>query len=404
MDNLHYLLQKASSNSNKNLEILPNFFSQDEKQLLSQKSVSIVGTNGKTSTATVLNELLSRNGLSTTLFTSPHLVNVNERIQIKKEIIKDIDLDRGMEKVRVFEATNKITLGYFESIFLIAATYFLNNNLDIFIVEAGIGGRLDTTSILNSQIVCLTNIGLDHTELLGTTIEKILHEKILVSKNVKQFINGSIEIHTKYEHLIKESLKVKNVDYHLGFITDEYVNSSSIVETNYLKSNQSNAIKVSKVILGNLNKTDKFKNDPLYLKKINKMKTEGRFQVVQNLPSLKIIDGAHNPSGIQAFFDLLEYSYNIDDVKNFDCYVGFNKNKDYREMLKTIWLKNYLNIKVLEDGSFFKQQKTYTLEKFFIANNKDIQKSTLKEFHLSNKPSILLGSLYLIGEYIKEYK
>ena len=404
MDNLHYLLQKASSNSNKNLEILPNFFSQDEKQLLSQKSVSIVGTNGKTSTATVLNELLSRNGLSTTLFTSPHLVNVNERIQIKKEIIKDIDLDRGMEKVRVFEATNKITLGYFESIFLIAATYFLNNNLDIFIVEAGIGGRLDTTSILNSQIVCLTNIGLDHTELLGTTIEKILHEKILVSKNVKQFINGSIEIHTKYEHLIKESLKVKNVDYHLGFITDEYVNSSSIVETNYLKSNQSNAIKVSKVILGNLNKTDKFKNDPLYLKKINKMKTEGRFQVVQNLPSLKIIDGAHNPSGIKAFFDLLEYSYNIDDAKNFDCYVGFNKNKDYREMLKTIWLKNYLNIKVLEDGSFFKQQKTYTLEKFFIANNKDIQKSTLKEFHLSNKPSILLGSLYLIGEYIKEYK
>ena len=404
MDNLHYLLQKASSNSNKNLEILPNFFSQDEKQLLSQKSVSIVGTNGKTSTATVLNELLSRNGLSTILFTSPHLVNVNERIQIKKEIIKDIDLDRGMEKVRVFEDTNKITLGYFESIFLIAATYFLNNNLDIFIVEAGIGGRLDTTSILNSQIVCLTNIGLDHTELLGTTIEKILHEKILVSKNVKQFINGSIEIHTKYEHLIKESLKVKNVDYHLGFITDEYVNSSSIVETNYLKSNQSNAIKVSKVILGNLNKSDNFNNDPLYLKKINKMKTEGRFQVIQNLPSLKIIDGAHNPSGIQAFFDLLEYSYNIDDVKNFDCYVGFNKNKDYREMLTTIWLKNYLNIKVLEDGSFFKQQKTYTLEKFFIANNKDIQKSTLKEFHLSNKPSILLGSLYLIGEYIKEYK
>ncbi|MDA7594809.1 Mur ligase family protein, partial [Acidimicrobiia bacterium] len=304
MDNLHYLLQKASSNSNKNLEILSNFFSQEEKQLLTQRSVSIVGTNGKTSTATILNELLSRNGLSTILFTSPHLVNVNERIQIKKEIIKDIDLDRGMEKVRVFEDKNKITLGYFESIFLIAATYFLNNNLDIFIVEAGIGGRLDTTSILNSQIVCLTNIGLDHTELLGTTIEEILHEKILVSKNVKQFINGSAEIHTKYEHLIKESLKLKNEDYHLGFKDDEYVNSSSIVRTNYLKSNQSNAIKVSKVILGNLNKTDNFNNDPLYLENIKKMKTEGRFQVIQNIPSLKIIDGAHNPSGIKAFFDL----------------------------------------------------------------------------------------------------
>jgi folylpolyglutamate synthase/dihydropteroate synthase len=94
------------------------------------------------------------------------------------------------------------------------------------------------------------------------------------------------------------------------------------------------------------------------------MKTEGRFQIIQNLPSLKIIDGAHNPSGIKAFFDLLEYSYNIDDVKNFDCYVGFNKNKDYREMLKTIWLKNYLNIKVSKMVVFLNNKKLIRWKNF----------------------------------------
>ena len=401
MDSFHYLIQKSLSNSNKNLDKLTKFFSQDELNTLSRRSVSIVGTNGKTTTATLLNNIISGKGLSTLLFTSPHLVSLNERIQINKEMIKDVELDTGMQMIELFEKDNNIVLGYFESIFLIAARQFLDKKLDIFIAEAGIGGRLDTTSILKSQTVCLTNIGLDHTELLGTTIKEILFEKIHVSKKVNNFINGSEVIHNEYKSLIKESLQVEEDHYFLGFQKDENMSSSN---KNYLKSNQETAIKTSEVILEYLQPKDFLKIENSLLNNINNKIPDGRFQIIQELPILKILDGAHNPAGVDAFFNLLEDRYIVDEIMNFDCYIGFNKSKDFTEMLSIFWMKDYLNIKVLEDNSFFKQQNTETLKQLFTSNKKEFQKSTLKEFHFSKKPSILLGSLYLVGEYIKEYK
>lgn len=401
MDSLHYLIRKSSSNSNKNLDKLSQFFSQDELNKLSEKSVSIVGTNGKTTTATVLNNILSSNGLSTVLFTSPHLVSLNERIQVNKETIKDLELDTGMQMIELFENENNIVLGYFESIFLIAAKKFLDEGLDIFIAEAGIGGRLDTTSILNSQTVCLTNIGLDHTELLGTTIKEILVEKIHVSKKVNNFINGSEVIHDEYKFLIKESLQLEEEQYFLGFQKEELMN---LPNKNYLISNQETAKKTSEVIFEYLKLKHYLKNDNSLLNNIHNTVPDGRFQIIQESPILKILDGAHNPAGVEAFFNLLEDRYRVDEIVNFDCYIGFNKSKDFGEMLSIIWLKDYLNIKVLEDNSFFKQHNTEALKQLFTSNNKEFQKGTLKEFHFSKKPSILLGSLYLVGEYIKEYK
>ena len=401
MDSLHYLIQKSLSNSNKNLDKLQKFFSQDELNKLSQKSVSIVGTNGKTTTATVLNNILSSKGLSTVLFTSPHLVSLNERIQVNKEMIKDVELDLGMQMIELFEKENNIVLGYFESIFLIAAKFFLDEDLDIFIAEAGIGGRLDTTSILDSRTVCLTNIGLDHTELLGTTIKEILIEKIHVSKKVNNFINGSEVINNEYKFLIKESLHIEDEQYFLGFQKEELMNSVNI---NYLKSNQETAKKTAEVILKYLEPKHYLKNDNNHLNNIHNTVPDGRFQIIQESPILKILDGAHNPAGVEAFFNLLEDRYGGDKMMNFDCYIGFNKSKDFAAMLSIIWLKDYLNIKVIEDNSFFKQHSTGSLKQLFTSKNKEFQKSTLKEFHFSKKPSILLGSLYLVGEYIKEYK
>ena len=401
MDSLQYLIRKSSSNSNKNLDKLSKFFSHEELNKLSQKSVSIVGTNGKTTTATVLNNILSNKGLSTVLFTSPHLVSLNERIQVNKEMIKDVELDVAMQGIKLFEKENNIVLGYFESIFLIAAKKFLDEGLDIFIAEAGIGGRLDTTSILNSRTVCLTNIGLDHTELLGTTIKEILLEKIHVSKKVNKFINGSVVIHNEYKFLIKKSLQVEEEQYFLGFQKEELMNS---LNKNYIKSNQETAKKTAEVILKYLQPKHFLKNDNSLLNNIHNTIPDGRFQIIQESPILKILDGAHNPAGVEAFFNLLEDRYKIDEIMKLDCYIGFNKSKDFAEMLSIIWLKDYLYIKVLEDDSFFKQHNTEALKQLFISSNKEFQKSTLKEFHFSKKPSILLGSLYLVGEYIKEYK
>jgi len=204
MDNLEYLAKKGeSSKKNKNLDSLYLFFTQEELDTLSKRSIAIVGTNGKTSTANYIFNYLEAHRISAVQFTSPHLKYVNERIMGSKwldldpiysswkkeeqlwdieingfaECIAESDLDKYLELVKYFERKERIVLGYFESLFLIACRYFLDRDGKWFIVEAGIGGRLDTTSIINSERVVLTNIGLDHTEVLGDSHIEILKEK-----------------------------------------------------------------------------------------------------------------------------------------------------------------------------------------------------------------------------------
>jgi len=404
MDNLQYLYKKSLSRSNKNLEVIRKFFTTDQLQYLSYSSVSIIGTNGKTSTATVLNELLHAEGLKTCLFTSPHLVTLNERIQINKDLINNTDLEKYLSKIISFEKKHKITLGYFESLFLIAASYFIDNELDIFIVEAGIGGRLDTTSIISSRIVCLTNVSLDHTELLGNSIQEILLEKILISQKIDTFIVGSPEIHQKYENFIKDTLNIKNEQYILGFGSKDINNSTNTNLKNFVRINQDTAIVAAKKIL----QTNNLKNIQIPIDQIDNnlsyIKPSGRFQILNSENNIKIIDGAHNPGGVEAFFNLFEDTYSTEEITKLNCYIGFNKNKDFKQMLDIIWSKKYVNIKVLEKDTFHNQLDPKSIETYFGSSSKQFKKATLQEFHITNEPSILLGSLYLVGEYIKEYK
>lgn len=404
MDNLKYLHSKSSSHTNKNLEILKKFFTKKDLNYLSEKSVSIVGTNGKTSTASILNDLLLNAGLNTCLFTSPHLVQLNERIQINSKLISDLDLAKYIDKVCIFEKENEIVLGYFESIFLIAASYFLDRELDVFIVEAGIGGRLDTTSILNSQIVCLTNVDLDHTELLGNSIEDILFEKIKISQNVKCFILGSNKIHRQYESIIKEELNIDDKNYELSFSQENNTKSINSREGVYTKLNEDLATTALKKILNNfhIKSSDLIssENSDNFEYRVPK----GRFQVIDSGKNFKIIDGAHNPAGLDAFFNLLEETYTKDEIESLDFYIAFNKNKDFKKMLDIICNKDYLNIKLLENNIFYNQLNLEAIESYLDSEGKKSIKSSLSKFHLSNKASILIGSLYLVGEYIKEYK
>ena len=223
MENLDYLDAKSQSKQNKNLDVLPVFFTDEELDTLSKKSISIVGTNGKTSTANHIFQYLQDIDVNPCRFTSPHLIKVNERIQSNNGFIWDRDIDKYLNEIRKFEAKEKVVLGYFETLFLISCKYFLDMNLDIFIVEAGIGGRLDTTSIINSENVALTNIGYDHTEILGETLEEILIEKIKISNRVKNFFVGDVSVKSKnlvsttYNSMMKAISIIKN-GIHLGDI------------------------------------------------------------------------------------------------------------------------------------------------------------------------------------------
>ena len=382
MTNLkNYLEAKENSRGNKNLNYLSSFFSETELSILSEKTISIVGTNGKSSTANNIAMLLEGLDKSYIAFTSPHLYDYKERISAHK----DLNLNQYIEYLENFELENNIILGYFESTFLIAAKAFLHNDLDYFICEAGIGGKYDTTSIIQSKTVVLTSIGLDHTDILGNKITDILDQKIYVSNNIE----------TLFVSVLNEDL--------IEIIKSEYTNySKSIFLSEYLNSKN---ISFSKLIFKDLNYylslmvVDLLLQDIKYddLTNIKIKEAKGRFEIVNDSP-VKIIDGAHNYEGVEILLRNYENKYGH---LNTDIFLGFKKGKDINNILNLIIEKTNYNLHLIEDDTFFDQEITkeigYLLDKY----GKNYKIASLEQFKKNKNPSILLGSLYLIGEYKK---
>ncbi len=137
--------------------------------------IHIAGTNGKGSTCATLETLYLNAGYTVGVYTSPHLITCNERIRVNNHIITDTDLCRIFSIIE--NARNTTILTYFETFTLAALIYFQEQQLDVIILEVGMGGRLDATNIINNDIAIITTIDFDHQEYLGNSIEKISFEK-----------------------------------------------------------------------------------------------------------------------------------------------------------------------------------------------------------------------------------
>ena len=382
MTNLkNYLEAKVNSRGNKNLNYLSSFFSETELSILSEKTISIVGTNGKSSTANNIAMLLEGLDKSYIAFTSPHLYDYKERITAHK----DLNLNQYIEYLENFELENNIILGYFESTFLIAAKAFLHNDLDYFICEAGIGGKYDTTSIIQSKTVVLTSIGLDHTDILGNKITEILDQKIYVSNNIETLLVSVLN-----EDLI-EIIKSEYTNYSKSIFLSEYLNSKNISfsklifkDLNYYLS-----LMVVDLLLQDIKYAD--------LTNIKIKEAKGRFEIVNDSP-VKIIDGAHNYEGVEILLRNYENKYGH---LNTDLFLGFKKGKDINNIFNLIIGKTNYNLHLIEDDTFFDQEITKEIGYLLDKHGKNYKISSLEQFNRNKNPSILLGSLYLIGEYKK---
>jgi dihydrofolate synthase/folylpolyglutamate synthase len=377
-----YLLKKSNKRGNKNLNEIRLFFSENDLKKLQNNTISVVGTNGKSSTALNIHYLLTSLKFNSLVFTSPHLVNFEERISTEE----NIDFDQFLEKLKFFEEKNNLNLGYFEALFLIACNIFLNNDLDYFICEAGIGGLFDTTSIIQSKRVVLTSISHDHTELLGGELKEILRQKIYISKQIDILITGDISeklkkiINTDYEHINI----VKNLEDYLK-LKDININQISTVEKNYFLS----------VMTIDLLLDGKTFDD---LIKINLPTNPGRFEIIQNDP-LKIIDGAHNLEGVQSL--LVDFK-RINKAPLIDLFIGFKKGKDYFEILNVISRHQNYRINLIQDNTFFEQQEVAKIAEYLDKIQQKYEIVPIDKFKENKNPSILLGSLYLIGEFKKD--
>lgn len=151
--------------------------------------VTVAGTNGKGSTATLTAQLLQAHGHQVGLYTSPHFLHFNERIVISGEPVTDTELVAAL--VRVEQARGSISLTYFEFTTLAAFDLFSRAELDFAVLEVGLGGRLDAVNLLSADCAVVTTIGLDHTDWLGDTVEAIAREKAGIARPGKPLIIGT---------------------------------------------------------------------------------------------------------------------------------------------------------------------------------------------------------------------
>ena len=290
-------------------------------------------------------------------------------------------------EVKNFEEKAKLNLGYFEALFLMSSKLFLLNSDQFFICEAGIGGKLDTTSIIQSENVVLTNIGYDHQELLGNSLLEILEQKINISQNIKNLFVGELD-----NNLIsKIHLLNKNVEeiHYSNFIAEKI--DLDIEQLSYIQKNALLALLVLEKII-NYKHTD-FIEDKVF-------EQPGRFEIVNNDP-LKIIDGAHNVTGLQATLKDYAKKYNS---KPIDVYIGFKIGKNYKDMIFLISKYSFLNIYVIKENLFYQQEKLENITNYLDSIKRKYEIVTLDHFDGNMNSSILIGSLYLVGEYKKRKK
>ncbi|MDQ7056292.1 MAG: Mur ligase family protein [Persephonella sp.] len=155
-------------------------------------SILISGTNGKGSTAAFLESLFRKHGFKTGLFTSPHLIEENERWQINRENISDLQLEEYIKELK--PVIERYELSYFEASALIAFRYFADEDVNIAVLEVGLGGRWDATNVVYPEVSIITNVSLDHTHILGETTYEIAREKIGIARKDRPLVIGTQQI------------------------------------------------------------------------------------------------------------------------------------------------------------------------------------------------------------------
>lgn len=184
--------QKKKSNAY-NLDNITNAVKKLDIDLTHYKFIHIAGTKGKGSITHFISSLLTLENIKNASFTSPHLIKVNERFKLNDTEISDKELLSLINFISNKLTDLSLTLTTFEFFFIIFLYFGINNNAEYFIVETGLGGRLDCTNIITPIVSCISTIGYDHTEILGETLQEITGEKCgIIKKNIPVVVNKQL--------------------------------------------------------------------------------------------------------------------------------------------------------------------------------------------------------------------
>ena len=288
------------------------------------KSIHVGGTNGKGSCSHMLSSVLQEAGYKVGLYTSPHLVDFRERVRINGEMIsKDSVSEFMLNNIDFFEQSN---VSFFEMTVGLAFDYFSKNKVDIAIIEVGMGGRLDSTNIINPILSVITNISFDHTKFLGSSISDIAKEKAGIIKENIPVVIGETQKETKPIFIDFANTKNSKIVFADNFIFDNY---NCDLKGDYQKKNIKTVLKSTEI----LKYLDYKINDSHIESGLNNVSNNtglrGRWQVIQRKPMI-ICDTAHNEAALR------EVISQLTDMEYSDLHfiIGFSNDKNLEKISK----------------------------------------------------------------------
>ena len=340
------------------------------------KCIHVAGTNGKGSVCAILATILAEAGYKVGLYTSPHIFEYTERIQINGEQISKEKFANLIEEIITLANSNEIDLTEFEILTAVMFKYFCESSVDYVILETGLGGRFDATNVIKSNLCSIiTHIDLDHTERLGNTRSKIAFEKAGIIKP-----NCPVITYEGYEE-IKDVADENNSLFLLITPFSDTTNLS--LKGSYQGENLALALNTIKLLFPNIPQT----TVEIALKKV-KHPCRFEYHPEKNL----IIDGAHNPNGAMVLRESLDMIF-PNEQRRF--VFGCLRNKNYAEMMNNLFSNG-------DEIYFyhFNNPNSCTIEELKTSCPYEAKEFTDKSILKPDKLNIICGSFYMLKELI----
>ncbi len=407
LEYIHSVCWKGSIPGLGRTQKLLSLMGNPEKKL---KFVHIAGTNGKGSTAAMTASILQKAGYRTGLYTSPYIYRFHERMQVNGVQISDEDLAAVTEWVRPLAQSMEECPTEFELVCCIAFEYFYRQNCDIVVLEVGMGGALDSTNVIEvPEVAVITNIGLDHTEVLGDTLEAIAETKAGIFKECGNAVvyRGIPSVENVFERICNEKhISLKKADFNSLVLHSHGLEGQVFdcgdrkgLELPLLGGHQLKNAAVVLSVVDTLIEKGWLITEQNIREGLRDTQWPGRFDIVGRDP-LFIIDGGHNPQCFEALIKNIQ-DYLAD--RKIIALTGVLADKDYADMYKPVlpYVEQFVcitppNPRKLEAA----QLAAFLMQGGATATACDsIEEGVRKAIALAGTDGVVLcfGSLYTIG-------
>ncbi|HLK30613.1 MAG TPA: folylpolyglutamate synthase/dihydrofolate synthase family protein [Puia sp.] len=380
------------------------------------KSIHIGGTNGKGSTSHMLAAIFQTAGYKTGLYTSPHLKDFRERIKVNGEMVSQNFVIDFVEKIKPL--IEEISPSFFEITVAMAFEYFAEQQVDIAIIEVGLGGRLDSTNIITPELSVITNISYDHMNILGDTLQKIAFEKAgIIKKNIPVVIG---EYQTETHEVFEQKAASENASLSYAsrkrFVAEWKMNKHELIaEVTSIHNNDKeylhldltgiyqtkNLVTVLEAIhllkQKGWNITDTHIQKALqHVKKLTGL--HGRWEIIHEKPTIAL-DVGHNEDGIKQLLKQIE----ITDHEELHIVVGFVKDKDIDKILSLLpkhahyYFTKAQIPRALPEEELFNKATAFRLSGSYYSDvntalNEAVSRALQKDL------IVVCGSVFIVGE------